>query len=96
VRKYSDIRQKDSNFKLSTATKKHLNSFVISTASVMTHFAFRVTLRGPEYKVEDRLCSDYIKETRRRRQEKGIKIKEMEERHHFICTATLALKMGSI
>ena len=66
-----DIRQKDSKYKLSAAARKHLKYSVTSRAPVMTRFAFSLKRKGLEYKVEDWLCSKYIKETRRSH-EKGI------------------------
>jgi len=62
---HSDIRQKDSKYQLSAVGRKHLESSVTSSASVVTRFAFRVKRKGPEYKAEVRLCSKYIKETKR-------------------------------
>jgi len=83
-----DIRQKDSKYKLPAVARKHLKSFVTSSASVVTRFAFRVKRKGHEYKAEDRLCSKYIKETKRSRG-KGIESREMEERDHFKFTPVL-------
>ena len=61
----------------------------------MTRFAFRVKRKGLEYKVEDWLCSKYIKDTRRNN-EKGIQSREMEERDHLKFTPALFLNMGAI
>jgi hypothetical protein len=95
VTQNSDIRQKDSKHKLSAAARKHQNSSVINNASVMTRFAFKVKRKGPEYKVEDWLCSKYIKETRRSHV-KGIESREMEGGDHFKFTPAAFLNMGAI
>jgi hypothetical protein len=94
VTQHSDIRPKDSKYKLSAAATKRIKSSVTSSASVMTRFAFSVKRKGPEYKVEDWLCSKYIKETRRL--EKGVQSREVEERDHFKFTPALFLNMVAI
>jgi hypothetical protein len=54
----------------------------------MTRFAFRVKRKGLEYKMEDWLCSKYIKEIKRSHV-KGIESTEMEEEEeHFKFTPT--------
>jgi hypothetical protein len=61
----------------------------------MTRFAFRVKRKGPEHKVEDWLCSKYIKETNRSHV-KGIESNEMEEGNHFKFAPAPFLNMGVI
>jgi hypothetical protein len=61
----------------------------------MARFAFRVKRRGPEYKVEDWLCSKYIKKTRRS-DIKGMENREIEERDHFIFNSALFLNVVAI
>lgn len=92
---HSDILQKDSKYKLPAAARKHLTPPVISSTSVMTYFAFRVKGEGLEYKMEDWLCSKYVKKTRRSH-EKGTESREMEERDHFKFTPALFLNMCAI
>ena len=82
VTQHSDIRQKESKYKLSAAARKHLKSSVTSSVSDMTRFAFRVERKGSAHKAEDRLCSKYIKETKRSH-ERGIESRETEDRDHF-------------